>query len=150
MTEHDNGSITVQQDPRVVARAEFVAGLRGLADFLDAQPEVDFDPSYGAASVLWYCGDAEGLAAAARTLGRVTKRTDDSFLNLDRRFGPHKIQAYASHDTVCERVVVGTETVTREQPDPEALKHVPTVTVTEEKEIVEWRCPDSLLAEGQA
>jgi hypothetical protein len=41
---------------------------------------------------------------------------------------------------VCERVVTGTRLETKEVPDPEALKAVPLVTVTETVEDVEWRC----------
>ena len=67
-----------------------------------------------------------------------------------RAFGPHTLKAWSTHDRVCERVVVGTETVTREEPDPEALKQVPTVTVTEEREVIEWRCPESILAGGES
>lgn len=153
MLEHDNGSAGVEPDatdPKTVERAEFVRGLRELADFLAAHPEIDFSPDYGTATVQWWCGGPNDLAAAARTLGRVEKKSDDSFLSLVRHFGPHKIDAYALHSRVCERVVVRTETVATEVPDPEALKQVPTVTVTEEREIVEWRCPESILAGGRS
>jgi hypothetical protein len=111
---------------------------------------MDLNPSLSTLTVFWYCENAGKLAEAARGLGRVAKRSDESYLNLDRSFGPHKIQAYASHYGVCERIVVGTETVTEEVPDPELLAKVPTVTVTEEVEIVEWRCPDSLLAGAES
>ena len=146
-SEAPNGSTTtIEQSPEAARRAEFISGLRELADFLTVHPEIEFSPMFGSATALWYCKNTEELADAARTLGRADKQTSDSFLNLDRQFGPHSIRAYASHERVCERVVVRTETVTREEPDPEALKNVPTVTVTEEREIVEWRCPDSILA----
>lgn len=41
---------------------------------------------------------------------------------------------------VCERVVVGTETVTEEVPDPDYIAAAPTITQTREVEQVEWRC----------
>jgi hypothetical protein len=126
----------------------YVDGLRELADWLEAHPAAR--PSFGGfdpVRLLWPCGDSrDGLAAAARVLGRAAKSSDSKWVNVTRLFGPHQIQAYASHEAVCERVVVGTETIETEVPDPEALKNVPTIKVTETVEQVEWRCPPSLLA----
>ena len=143
--------MSVIDEPGVVTeddRRRYLDGLQELVDFLKAHPAVDFNPEYSVITILWHRSGVDELAKAARLLGRVEKRSDDSFLNLERHFGPHRIQAYSSHTAVCERVVVGTETVTREEPDPEALKQVPKITVTEEREIVEWKCPESILAGG--
>ena len=149
MSSTDSTATTVEPTPVDLKRHEYIRGLRDLADFLDERPEVDVSELDTAARVFWYVREDE-LADAARTLGRAEKTADESYVKLERRFGPHVVQAYTAHEGVCERVVVGTETVTREVPDPELVAEVPTITVTEEREIVEWRCPPSLLAERES
>jgi hypothetical protein len=51
-------------------------------------------------------------------------------------------------DEVCERVVVSTQEIEEEVPDPElaeaALANVPTVKTKRTIEEVEWKCVDSL------
>ncbi len=90
-------------------------------------------------------GQREACAALAREVGgRWDKRETsvrDSFI-LERELVPGvKVQVWTDREAVCERVVVGTETVEVPDPDFEA----PTVTV--EREVVEWRC-ESLLSGG--
>jgi hypothetical protein len=51
-----------------------------------------------------------------------------------------KVKVTTYRDAVCERVVTGTREVTREVRDPDALAAVPTTTVTETVEDVEWVC----------
>lgn len=83
--------------------------------------------------------------AVGQPKGAVEKKYDDHYLRLTREFGAVTLEVWATRDLVCERVVVGTETV--EVPDPDALAAVPTVPV--EREVVEWRC-SPLLADGTA
>lgn len=73
---------------------------------------------------------------------KVTKDYDDTWGAVTLRMpnGLVNIWVYASRSEVCERVVKGTREVTKEVPDPEALKAVPKVTVTETVEDVEWVC----------
>lgn len=81
---------------------------------------------------------AERFATAVRALkdgaplGAVRREDDDSYTRFSRDFGAVKVAIYTYRDAVCERVVVGTETV--EIADPDA----PMITV--EREIVEWKC----------
>lgn len=53
-------------------------------------------------------------------------------------------------DAVCERVVVGVESVTEEVPDPDFVAPTPPmVTRTREVETVEWRCSPLLAASAE-
>lgn len=110
-------------------RAEFLQGLRDIADFLESHPELPL-PYLGTGSertgtphVLtdYIIGDEprEQLAQITRALasmgGTVHKYADDNdrysrFL-VWRAFGPIALAYQADRSEVCERVVVGTERV---------------------------------------
>jgi hypothetical protein len=114
-------------------RAAYTAGLRQLADILDAHPEVPL-PYEGRVSPISFAfhgyeveDHAGELAAAARIL------ITGSLQGL-------RIECWAMREQVCERVVTGIREVTREVPDPEALAAVPTKVVTETVEDVRWEC----------
>lgn len=85
-----------------------------------------------------HCRDRDELVHVVRALahgaaiGEVRKSETGSSFSMDvrRRFGSVHVRAWVPHRQVCERVVVGARTV------PE---HV--------EEVVEWRCPGSLLAD---
>lgn len=107
-------------------------GLRDLADFLDAHPDVRLnDPSH-----MVYVFSRDTLAAIARIGGWRKVYTNDYF-NLVRDFdGGVSLQVFTDRASVCERVVVGTKTV------PAVPEH--------QAEIVEWVCEEaSLLAGGR-
>lgn len=133
------------------AQRQWIDGMRRLCDFLEAHPEIPVTfPESVIANVNQYGSEdrspaKDRLAAIARLPGRWTKDSDGESFQIKRKFGPHKLLVFANHNEVCERVT-RTETVTREVPDPDKLAEVPTVTVTEEVEHVEWVCPTSLLA----
>lgn len=115
--------------------------LRDLADFIEVHPDIAFanlgGSEYNKAYV--FCNDADHMASVRRTIGgRWTKNVDTNYFNLNGKVGEAFVQLTVSRNIVCERVVVGTET--KLVPDPEAPK------VEVEQEIVEWVCPDSLLA----
>jgi hypothetical protein len=129
-------------------RAAYTAGLRQLADILDAHPEVPL-PYEGRVSPISFAfhgyeveDHAGELAAAARILipGSRTKNADGNYFRVTGSLHGLKIECWAMREQVCERVVVGTREVIREVPDPEALAAVPTTVVTETVEDVEWRC----------
>jgi hypothetical protein len=121
--------------------AEYAAALRTLADIVEATPEVhryhDFYAWYGSSR-----GDLAAVTRAALAHGAtVAKDIDDQSYNVDLKIGPLKVSALASRRNVCERVVLGTETVTKTVTDPEYVApEVPTVEVTETVERIEWRC----------
>lgn len=130
-------------------RAAYTAGLRQLADWLDANPEIEL-PWTGRYEVfqlgVWLRKDE--LAAIARALpGKVEKVADDAskVLRIQGQFAGLNVEAYAGRTEVCERIVTGTETVTVPAVEAKPEK-------TEEREVVEWRChpllADELAAEA--
>ena len=120
--------------------AEVAAGLRQLADLIDATPGIRV--AYTDLHV-WSVDDREVMADLARAaLGAgamIEKNITDTMYNLDVKFGPITAGALAMRDRVCERVVVGTREVTEMVPDP-AVEPVPLVERTRTEEIVEWVC----------
>jgi hypothetical protein len=116
-----------------IANAQFIAGLRELADFYESHPEVPIPkPSYLDFSVYSLHTKSEA-AGIIKLLGTITKEyTDSGLFKVVRYFGPIALKFVFNRDTVCERVVVRKEVV------PE---HV--------REIVEWKCAPVLAAEGE-
>lgn len=132
-------------------------GLRAAADLLTAHPDLPtpcvfaYDSS-GTIEVSWHLlsGDdnsTEAQKAAARAIitaigGTWDKNPYGERFDFERKYGPLDLQIYATRDAMCERVVVGSETVTvpAVQAQPER---------TEEREMVEWRC-ESLLRPDEA
>lgn len=108
-------------------REAFTTGLRALADWYDANPDVPlpnqrltiYSGRYGAGASI------EEGAVFARAPGRCEKGTDDSLdrFTLTRQFGPVELVWSATRNSVCEK-----RTVT--------------------KTVEEWVCPDSLLREA--
>jgi hypothetical protein len=137
--------------------AELAAGLRSVADMVEATPELASAFGIAFLKMQAYVGYAfEDKPAALATFARaalrhgakVEKKADDKWSSVDAKWGPVTVSAYTNRDEVCERVVTGTEVVTKKVPDPEALALVPEVEVTEEVETFEWRCVPLLAAEA--
>jgi hypothetical protein len=113
-------------------RLATIKALRALADYLEERPAV---PTPNVGTIYAFPDPAEHpIAEVARAMGGFVKDHDGTYLNLVRDFGELRLEVAYRSEQVCERVVVGTEDV------PE--KTVPAHT----KEIVEWKCPESLLA----
>ena len=136
-------------------RAAYIAGLRAVADWLAAHPEVplpylgEYAKGSNLPTLPIYLYDAPGreqLATIARAMadgGTATKavqeyRNGQNKVHVWREFYGIVVCAEIAQSEVCERVVTGTETVTRTVPDPTVK--VPMVEVTETVETVEWRC----------
>lgn len=132
--------------------------LRALADMLDEHPEFALDIDYALGHLLAMPmhnptapDQRERLvewSRAARKHGATSSKdaTEDRF-RLEIKWGDAlKIEVLADRNEVCERVVTGTEKVTRQVPDPSV--EVPMVEVTEEVETVEWVCRPLLAAEA--
>lgn len=127
-------------------RAAYTDGLRQLADWLEANPEIDlpWTGTYDSFSLgVWV--SKEELATIARALpGKVEKdfTTLDTVVYVRAAFAGLKVEAYAGRNAVCERIVTGTETVT-----------VPAVEAkperTEEREVIEWHCMPLLADDEQ-
>jgi hypothetical protein len=119
---------------------ELIAGLRGLAEFLEQRPEF---PILG--SHTWYIFQHNpiGLSDCIKSLGRVTKYADGGYIGAQRRFGPIVLDVSSKRSEVCRRVVKGTRTVTKLVPVQFELQEV-------EEEIVEWECPKQLITADHA
>lgn len=142
--------------PNPDPRAEYIRGLREIADWLEAHPEVPL-PYLGTtqggrseSGLHIYLGSDRDqkaeLAKIARAMGKAEKVPHDDLgrLNLVRRFAGIALIAVADRDEVCEKVVLSTETVTEMVPDPEYMAIAPMIQRETVKEIVEWRCTSIL------
>lgn len=135
-------------------RAWYVAGLRQLADLLERHEDLPL-PTHGGISWLLFGTDDERQVAAQviRGIGgEWAKQTyagkgPETLLAFQRSLAGLRLDVTVHRAAVCERVVVGTHTVTKQVPDPAVA--VPMVEVTEEIEQVEWRC-SPLLADAPA
>lgn len=120
------------------------AGLRALADMIEANPEMAKHAGYlDDTNVFWVRtkDDIATIARAALAHGFEVKKNAfaDTYKVLLKR-GPVGFTILADRGEVCERVVTGVETITRTVKDPHALAAVPEVEVTETVETVEWVC----------
>lgn len=129
--------------------SDLVTGLRGLADFIEREPE--FARMIAPVTLYaWMTPDSPAeFAQMALRLGTFDKGADDSFFNADKQFSPRlTLQLTARRELVCERVVVGVEEVEILERDPqrvdEAMASIPFVKSTRTIETVEWVCPPSL------
>jgi hypothetical protein len=124
-------------------RADYIAGLRQLADLLEQRDDLPL-PYTGTGSELLFIlhrnDDQRALLAAfARAFpGRIEKRVRGEDFDLKASLRGLRVQVIADRNEVCERIVTGTDTVTKEVPDPTV--QVPLVEVTETVEHVEWVC----------
>lgn len=136
-----------EQEKRAAAMAD---GLRELARFVEDNPQFVDAMSYPLGCMNAPVNRvsnprdliAEFARAAAKRGGVVRKNFSADWGGIDVAFGPVGVHVYTHRADVCERVVVGTEQVVKEVPDPAA----PKVTVTETVEKVEWRCTPLLAA----
>jgi hypothetical protein len=137
-------------------RAAYIAGLRQIADFLAAHPEVKL-PHLGGDEMNIFLHGAEQrdkFTAIARAMGRAEKSVwefnEQQRMEIKRKFAGLTLVASIEREAVCERIVTGTAEVTTEVPDPELLAAVPKVQRTEIVETVEWRCTPLLAESTQA
>jgi hypothetical protein len=137
-------------DSTETVRAEYIAGLRVLADLLEARPEIPA-PYHGRSTELaiFTSGKDELVAAARAFPGKLDKTYDDNSsafgFELHGRLRGLRVVIYGDRNEVCRRVVTGTREVTKTVPAPDA----PMVEVTETVEDVEWVC-EPLLAEASS
>lgn len=108
--------------------------------------------------VVVYTHGADEFATAARLLaglGGIGLRSTGT--TVEKRAGDHGMELHADHGTchvrvldlsseVCKRVLVGTDVVEEQVPDPAWEGEVPMVTVTREVPRYEVVCPPSVLA----
>jgi uncharacterized protein related to proFAR isomerase len=131
-------------------------GLRLLATMIEENPEVadNFRSTLQTSGINVHLRSGEpaaemaNIARIARRYGATTtKDISPTMHNVACDFGTVKFDILAFREEVCERVVIGTETVTKTVKDPAVLATVPDVEVTETVEKVEWVCKPLLAAE---
>ena len=123
-------------------REDFIEGLRDLADFYEERALLPV-PTHIATFSLPYCNSKEELVQMALLFKPCEKDFTGSFKRINRKFGPLTLQAAAWRGDVCERVVTGTRTVAEQITPAQEVEIVP----EHEEDIVEWKCPDSLLGD---
>lgn len=128
--------------------AEVADGLRQLADFIETHPELP-RPTYLQTPHVWCprgIDEVQAVIRAALASGvEVVKHHSDSQRNVGLQFGPLQALALINKAEVCERVVVGTQTV--KVPDP-AFVPPETPMVEQTVEVTEWRCRPLLAPVG--
>lgn len=137
-------------------REEYTAGLRALADLLDATPDLPLPTTRDIQwAVHWYATTDDEkrtvMANIARLIpGRLTKndpntgdKYDSDYFRLTGNIGGLPIEIWSQRESVCRRVVTGTREVTELVPADDA----PMVEVTTTVEDVEWVC-EPLLAQA--
>jgi len=115
-------------------RAAYVNGLRQLADFVEAHPELPV-PFAGGHNV--FVGTKAELATFARLPGvRWDKSVDPNYFYIRHTFdGGHSYDINVQREQVCRKVVTGTRLVPAEP--------------AHEVDVFEWVCDEPLLAGGQ-
>lgn len=134
------------------SRAEYIAGLRELANLLEQNPDLRLPYHGGQAEMLIfpsYGRQRAELARWARLLpGLKQKRPKGDNFDLAAQVRGLKLLICCDREEVCEKRVIGTEVITETVPDPEYMASAPLVERETEREIVEWVCTPSILAEA--
>jgi len=120
---------------------EFVQSLRALADFYEDHPGLKPAHYMSASNITIYANGKEELASCARHFGSCEKTSDEMFFRVIRneKIGSFTLSAIEYRTVVCERIVTGKKIV----PAQEVPAHI---VPEHEEDIVEWRCPESLLS----
>lgn len=144
---------TLPAKPRTAepTHAEIAAGFRLLADLIEATPDIRV--AYPMVHVWCTPWERDGareqwraIARAAARLGHpVRKEYGTSTACLEVPLAGITARCLSSREFVCERVLVGTELVEEQIPDPDApLVTIPdprvVKTVEVEREVFEWKC----------
>lgn len=125
-----------EPDEQSARTANFVAGLRELADECERRPELGaiLAAKYRAHSLSVYASSDEEFREHVRAFGgHREKNPIGDWMEVTRYFGDHlRLEANVRRDQVCEAVEVGRETV--EVVDPNAPK------ITIDRPVIEWQC----------
>lgn len=135
--------------------AEQAAGLRKLADAVEANPDLAPHLRYALSFSTHIFNDVPAtfaaFARAAKAAGaKVTKDYHGKFAHVLADWGGVSVDLQTDRDEVCERVVVDTREIVEEVPDPVAVAALPKVKQTRVEEIVEWKCRPILAADDSA
>lgn len=124
--------------------ADYAAGLRLMADFIEAHPEIPVPLDVVASTFIHTEKDKQKKAAAriAKLLGYVNKGFYDASVYFTRQFSKGVgYQVWFDRDAVCERVVTGTKLI------PAREERIVPAEAARSEDIVEWHC-HSILSGG--
>lgn len=129
-------------DEQLKKREGTIAGLRRLADLLEAEPEAKY-PTYGI--MIYHRVDTvqEMRELAKKFRGRWDKNGSASSFTLSQCLGgvvQYKMEI--DREKVCKKRVLGTRMVWKSVPLPTYYSSFETQLVQED--IVEWDCPEIL------
>lgn len=118
----------------------YAAGLREMADWIEANPSIPLPES----KIINYAVDSkEHAEAIARSGGKCRKVYSGDYFNLYKDFGVIELNHFFYRKAVCERKVVGVETIPARFVEAHIIE-------AHTKEIVEWECIPILAAETEA
>lgn len=134
--------------------AQQAAGLRALADAVEANPDLASYFRYALSFSTHVFDDAAAtfaaFARAAKAAGaKVTKDYHGKFAHVRADWGAVSVDFQTDREEVCERVVVDTREIVEEVPDPEQVAKLPKVKQTRVEEIAEWKCRPLLGADTE-
>ena len=118
-----------------ITSAERVKGLRALADFLEANPEIE--APYAELRFKLFCANKNQIAEAARRYAPLTKTNYGSWYLLVRDFGGGVVLDWTiEREKVCRRVQTGTQIVSKPKvPDGVEMEYEQV-----EEPVYEWEC----------
>lgn len=123
--------------------------LRSLALWVESHPFLASYLEVKAQMWVWGHEAKPVLEQCAKEFPRpVKKNFIGDYFELSAKFGDLKIEFATSRALVCVRRIVSTVEEQVEEPDPEEVAKLPTKLVTRTREIVEWDCPPSILAQA--
>lgn len=122
-------------------RMEHIEGLRAIADWFEAHPEVPLPP---ADFSCYHMNSKQEAAVVLKALTPATKTYDDDMFGIERHFGPVRLRFVFYRREICKAKVVGKKLVP-EQIEPERI--IPEKVIPEhEEDIIEWDCSARLLS----
>lgn len=128
--------------------AEFIQGLRELADFYEAHPEVKLPHAAQLSIFSWDKDQAVADAVrCAHAFGHAEKSYSSDYFRMVRKFpGGVSLEFCTDRQTVCTPVVVGTKVEPAHTIPAQEERFIPERVV----EQIEWRCQSLLAAAPQA
>ncbi len=141
-------------DNRDSLAAQQAAGLRQLADMIEANPELTHYLRHALSISAHVFEDVPTtfatFARAAKASGaKVIKDYNGKYAHVRADWNGFTVDLQTDRDEVCERVVVDTREIVEEVPDPVAVAALPLVKQTRVEEIVEWKCRPLLAADTE-
>jgi len=128
-------------------REKYIAGLREVADYFEANPQVDL---YTFGRLFCSFPDSKDqFLRTCKTLGNFKKKWDDYHLSAVKTFiGGHEVHVMRDRKEFCTKVVTPVEVPATAEQNIEAYT-VP-ARAAHTKEEVSWECPDDLSLIGEA